>query len=891
MQVAPLPHDEQDRLNALKDLGVLDTPSEKEFDALVEAAALVCEVPISLVSLVDTDRQWFKANQGLPGVTQTSRDVAFCAHSILGESVFEVPDASLDPRFADNPLVVADPSIRFYAGVPLKLSAGQQVGTLCVIDRTPRRLSVQQKEILSRLAVVAVKALESRRTAQLYAQSEARFRALVDSSPMGVFATDAMGACTYTNKRWQEIYGLTMQQSLGDGWVRSLLPDDRDRIHQEWLASAAQGGEYSTAFRVVRPDGQIRFVRSRSRPVNGLEGLEGMEGMAEHVGTVEDVTSQRVATMEAEALLETIRSQFIMSMTDASGTILEVNDAFCAISQFSREELIGANHRLINSGQHEAAFFEDMWRTISAGHSWQGEICNRAKDGSLYWVDSVIAPITGGDGLVMRYVSIRRDITPRIMQQRVIEEANARIALATDSGEIGIWDFDLVANRLIWDDWMYRLHGVDPGRSDLPEGYELWAKHLHPDDRNEAEEAVAAAIVSGENLDTEFRIVWTDGSTHHLRAAARIKRNEQGEAVRMVGINWDVTTLRRMASDLEQQHELLRVTLRSIGDAVITTDAMERVNWLNPEAERMTGWSESEAQGRPLADVFHIVDERTKLVMENPIAACLQSERTVVLNDHALLMSKCGEQFNIEDSAAPIRDERGRILGAVLVFHDVTRQRQQQLQVESALAEKELLLKEVYHRVKNNLQVVQSLLNLQRRALPEGAGREALEESVQRVRAMALVHEKLYRSGNLTALSLRGYCEDLLTQVSDAAGIRTRGITIRMEVDEFDVGLEGAIPFGLLLTELVTNSLKHGFPSGRSGEIFVRLLAGPKEEAGCILTVADNGIGVPEGLDPFAGSSMGLQLAVSLAGQLGGVLTFERGAGVTFVTALPRLCA
>jgi PAS domain S-box-containing protein len=888
MEVAPLPHDEQDRLKALMDLGVLDTPSEKEFDALVEAAALVCDVPISLVSLIDTDRQWFKANHGLPGATQTSRDVAFCSHAILGEDVFEVADASLDPRFADNPLVVADPNIRFYAGVPLKLSAGQQVGTLCVIDRTPKRLSHKQKEVLSRLAIAAVKALESRRTAQLFAQSEARFRALVDSSPLGVFATDAVGACTYTNARWQEIFGLAAQEGLGDGWARSVHPDDRERVHTEWRDSAARGDECSMAFRVVRPDGQIRFVSARSRPATSPEGV------VEHVGSIEDVTSQRVATMESDALLDTMRSQFIMKVTDAAGTVLEANDAYCAISQFSREELVGDSQHLRKSGLQESGFFDGMWRTISSGHSWHGEMCNRAKDGSLYWMDSVIAPILGADGTVRRHVFIARDITARVRQQRVIEEANVRLALATDSGEIGVWDFDVAANRLTWDDWMYRLYGADSKSPDLPTCYQLWAKHLHPDDREAAESAFAAAIASdpetGMDFRTEFRIIWPDGSTRYLLASGRLERNELGKVIRIVGVNWDVTAQRQMAADLEQQHELLRVTFRSIGDAVITTDAVQCVTWLNPVAEQMTGWSEQQAQGQPLSDVYRIVSERTQLPLVNPVATCLQSEQTVALNDHAVLISKHGQPCSIEESAAPIRDERGSILGAVLVFHDVSRQRQQQLQVESALSEKELLLKEVYHRVKNNLQVVQSLLNLQRRTLPEGAGREALEESVQRVRAMALVHERLYRSGNLAALSLKGYCDDLLLQVSDASGARARGIAIRTEVNDFEVGLDEAIPFGLLLTELVTNSLKHGFPPGRSGEIVVRLHEATTPQDGCTLTVADNGCGVPEGQDPFVGSSMGLQLAASLAGQLGGKLTFEHGAGAIFVTALPRLC-
>ncbi len=135
MQAAPLPSNESDRIAALQALNVLDTPAECEFDALVNAAAAVCDAPISLVNLVDTDRQWIKANHGLAGATQTPRDIAFCAHAILQDGLFEVPDATLDPRFADNPLVAGDPNIRFYAGAPVRLSNGHCVGTLCVIDR------------------------------------------------------------------------------------------------------------------------------------------------------------------------------------------------------------------------------------------------------------------------------------------------------------------------------------------------------------------------------------------------------------------------------------------------------------------------------------------------------------------------------------------------------------------------------------------------------------------------------------------------------------------------------------------------------------------------------------------------------------------------------------
>src|SRR6218665_2982623 len=148
---------------ALRSLEVMDAGPEAEFDALARAAALVCEVPVSLITLLDTERQWFKANIGLPGVTQTPRDAAFCAHAVLQDDLFEVPDAKADPRFAANPLVLGTPNIRFYAGAPVRLSGGEAVGTLCVIDRTPRSLDARQRAVLAQLAIAASRALEARR--------------------------------------------------------------------------------------------------------------------------------------------------------------------------------------------------------------------------------------------------------------------------------------------------------------------------------------------------------------------------------------------------------------------------------------------------------------------------------------------------------------------------------------------------------------------------------------------------------------------------------------------------------------------------------------------------------------------------------------------------------
>jgi GAF domain-containing protein len=160
---ANVPKLEAARLEALRQYRILDTPFEQAYDDITGLAAFICSVPIALISLVDSDRQWFKSKVGL-NVDETSRDVSFCAHAILSESIMIVNDALCDERFNDNPLVTCAPKIRFYAGVPLRTPDGHLIGTLCVIDHQPRELSECQIKTLEALARQVVMQLELKRT-------------------------------------------------------------------------------------------------------------------------------------------------------------------------------------------------------------------------------------------------------------------------------------------------------------------------------------------------------------------------------------------------------------------------------------------------------------------------------------------------------------------------------------------------------------------------------------------------------------------------------------------------------------------------------------------------------------------------------------------------------
>jgi diguanylate cyclase (GGDEF)-like protein/PAS domain S-box-containing protein len=928
---ARIPANDTERLRSLAELGVLDSAPEREFDALVQAAALVCGVPIALIGLVDADRVWFKANLGMPGVTENPRELAFCAYAILDDGIFEVPDATLDPRFVDSPLVTGEPNIRFYAGASLCLSDGHHAGTLCVIDRQPRKLDALQREVLGHLAAAVVHALEGRRAllaerelreialqaeavlrnsvdaivilsldgkvrhwneaaqrlfgyspaeilgqpaaklvplhrrdehedfetqlkgslaglnyesvrmhrngeaivvsvsvtpirdakgqvtgatkiirdireqaraASVLAESEARFKALSEVSPLGVFATDTHGACTYTNGRWQCIYGLTFAQSLGNCWAATVHPDDRAAVLAEWQRTAALGVEFEMEFRILRTAGETRTVRSRARANPAADG-----SVMGYVGSVEDVTEQRATTALLAASEQRLRGLYestpaMLHSIDPQGRLLTVTGHWLDTLGYTREEVIGrpssdfltaasqaqakvnlprffaegrcdnlayqmvcknggvidvllsavlerdasdqplrsmavvrnvteqlrAERALSNERLRLASIIEgtgagtwewnvqtgesrlnERWAAI-IGHTldelapisiqtWldrahsddlqrSGELLNKHfagelprydcearmghRDGHWVWVMSRGCVLTRTpDGKPEWMFGTHTDITERKRQGEALRKSEQLLNRTGEVAGVGGWELDLLTGAVWWSAQTRRIHDVAPDYVPvLSEAINFYA----PEARPVIQAAVEQAMVTAESWDLELPLVQATGQRIWVRAVGAAEL-EDGKAVRLVGAFQDVTALRTITAELAEQHELLRVTLQSIGDAVITTDASSTVTWLNPVAERMTGWLNVEAKGRPVGQVFHIVNEETRAPVENPVAACLQQGQLVGLANCTVLISRNGDEFGIEDSASPIRNDRGELLGVVLVFHDVTEQR------------------------------------------------------------------------------------------------------------------------------------------------------------------------------------------------------------------------
>ncbi len=206
-------------------------------------------------------------------------------------------------------------------------------------------------------------------------------------------------------------------------------------------------------------------------------------------------------------------------------------------------------------------------------------------------------------------------------------------------------------------------------------------------------------------------------------------------------------------------------------------------------------------------------------------------------------------------------------------------------QLKTSLAEKEVLLKEVHHRVKNNLQVISSLLHLQSKQIKDPEALGMFLESQYRVRSMALVHERLYQSEDLSGVDAAEYFRDLVSYLHRSYGATSSQVSLKVDVDPVSLGIDVAIPCGLIVSELVSNALKHAFPDGRQGQILVQLHLGPGGQ--CALVVGDDGIGLPEDLDLETTESLGLHLVNRLVAQLEGSIDLDRSGGTTHKITFP----
>lgn len=313
--------------------------------------------------------------------------------------------------------------------------------------------------------------------------------------------------------------------------------------------------------------------------------------------------------------------------------------------------------------------------------------------------------------------------------------------------------------------------------------------------------------------------------------------------------------------------------LLSMREMLIVTDAQCRVEKINPAAVELLGFGESELIGQPLASLFEDPTQFRCDCQNQSVSVESPENREVELR------TRGGNSLPVLLGISQLRDAQGVFQGLVCTALSIADRKVAEQRLRDSLGEKEVLLKEVHHRVKNNLQVISSLLTLQARESDDPAVAGLFQESQGRIRSMALIHEQLYRSEDLSRIDFAQYVARLSEQLSRSAGAALRGVMVHVDVEPVPLALDVAIPCGMIVNELVSNAMKHAFPAGRSGRIDVefRVVEGKHE-----LIVSDNGVGLEPG-DPLETKSLGLKVVAALVRQLGGQLEISGAGGARFV--------
>ncbi len=363
---------------------------------------------------------------------------------------------------------------------------------------------------------------------------------------------------------------------------------------------------------------------------------------------------------------QAINAHAIVSVADASGTITYVNERFCAISGYSAEELLGQNHRIVRSSEHPPSFYQQLWETIASGRVWHGEVCNRRKDGSLYWVESTIVPFLDAAGMPYQYVSIRTDITHIKQVERELWQSQERLRRGQIYANIGTWDWNVQTGDLFWTERIGPLFGYPEGA--LETSYENFLAAVHPDDRQAVIDAVNACLERDVPYEIEHRVVWPDGTVRWLLERGAVVRDAQGRPLQMLGVVQDVHDRKQAEIALaERERQLLQAQeLAQLGNW--TANILTGELYWSDQIYRIFGYEPGSF--RPSVSAFWeaVHPDDRELVRASERDAAETGRHDVV---HRIVRPDGSIRY-VHELAQAEKDESGRVIRLAGTVQDVT---------------------------------------------------------------------------------------------------------------------------------------------------------------------------------------------------------------------------
>ncbi len=703
---APYPTNEPERVRALRRYAILDTLPEQTYDDITRLAASICGTPIALISLVDADRQWFKSRVGLPETAEMPRAISFCSHAILQEGVFEVGDAAVDARFCDNPLVIGEANLRFYAGAPLVTSEGEALGAVCVLDRVPHTLDAAQKAALESLSRLVMSQMERRRAeaerasyqTQLQrerAAAETKYRDIYENAVEGLFQTSLTGRLVQCNPAFAFMFGYQSPEdaaaSVTDA-ARQLYvhPDQRRELLERFSAGGTLSG---FEMEMRRADGSTFWACASARELRGPDGIRiGVEG------NITDISGRKLAeealmrlASESEHLLAAIPS--ILVGVDEAGIVTAWNKAAAAAFGISRGETLGrplTDCSLRWDWDVVQNAVEYCQRTSSPARL--PEMQYERPTGEACWLGLSLSPLPGSQGFLL----LGAEITAR---KQAEEEASRTAALiqrqaeAQDQLSRKIERLSLIAtkttNAVTITDALGQIEWVNDSFTRIT-GYALdevvGRKPGHflqgPATDPEVSARLRDAIRHGRQFEGEIYNYGKSGNGYWQALSVNPLYADDGATLQgFIAIQTDTWTDRKRS---EEETARLAAIVECSEDAILSKTLDGTIISWNRGAARLYGYEADEVLGRSVLLLIppEQPDELPSILMRVREGKRIEHYETV-------RTGKDGRRMDISLTISPVRDAEGRLIGAATIARDITERRAADVKLAGAARELE----------------------------------------------------------------------------------------------------------------------------------------------------------------------------------------------------------
>ena len=557
----PIPVNEKQRLKALQDYQILNTLNEEDFDRITELASLICEVPISLISLIDENKQWFKSKVGLD-VSETSRDLAFCRYAILDTAILEVEDATQDERFKDNELVTGDVHIRFYAGCPLIDPHGFALGTLCVIDHKPKKLNSSQKRALELLAQEVIILIVERRQKEELKNFEKLFE--LSNDLLFVGGTDS--SFIKVNPAFEKVLGWDKDILLNTSTLEFIHPDDIESTQHEMQ-------KLSEGFACVNYIQRFRTSNNQYISIQWTYSPDPLTGKIFGIGRdITEIVKKELQLAISEEKLRSFfeHSQGLMCTHDLKGNFISVNLSGASLLGYTKEELLKMSLFDIVPEERHPFLTTYLTNIINNGKA-SGQMITRHKDGTfLIWVyNNVLEDLLGQEAYI---IGNAIDITEKHNLEIKLAKTRQMLEQTNKVARVGGWEYNTETKDLNWSSITKEIYHVDANFE--PELSSRVSFYKEGKDRDSIALALNSALTEGKPWDLELQITNNQGKDVWVRTLGN-PEFENGKLKRLYGAIQDIDNYKRVELNLKQsietQEELNNVLIEHM-DLIVKQD-------------------------------------------------------------------------------------------------------------------------------------------------------------------------------------------------------------------------------------------------------------------------------------------------------------------------------